>query len=100
PRSDQGRPHGIAERSLRGEPAAHHRGDGGREARGEGGGAGDASGRHGRHGGHGRHDVTPGSSPTVVTAGTRGYRPGVCRFDSFLTASPCSSSVPSFPALV
>ncbi len=36
PRSDQGRPHGAPERSLRGEPDAHHRGHGGRQARGEG----------------------------------------------------------------
>ena len=84
-RSDQGRPHRAAERSVGGEPDAHHRGHGGREARGEVGGAGHASGRHGRNGGHGRHDVTP--VPALIRAcrrGTRAASPGCPFFRQFL----------------
>src|SRR5262249_11444372 len=96
PRSHQGRPDRTAERGVSGEPAAHHRSDGGGEARGEGGGPGHASGRDG---GHGRHDVTPVPTLMWCIAGTRADRPGACFYGGFLTATPTSSSVTVSSAL-
>ena len=93
-RPDQGRAHRAAERRLGRRPAAHHRGDGRREAGGEGGGAGACRRRHGRHGWHGRHDVM--ARPRgVMRCGTRPGRPrpGACFLGGFLTA--CTPSVAS-----
>src|SRR2546428_12373536 len=58
-RSDQGDPDGAAERVLRRQPAAHHRGDGGREAEEEGEGCRRWGARGGGAGGGGR-DGGPG----------------------------------------
>ena len=46
-RPHQGRAHGAAERGVGGRPAAHHRGDGGREAEGREGGAAGGGMPHG-----------------------------------------------------
>ena len=86
-RPDQGRAHGPAERCLRGEPDAHHRGDGRREAGRQVGGARHAW-WHGRHGWHGRHDVRTRLSRRVLRCGTRTGRPvRVLVFSAFLDST-------------
>ena len=86
-RPHQGRAHGPAERGLRGEPDAHHRGDGCREAGRQVGGARHAW-WHGRHGWHGRHDVRTRLSRRVFRCGTRTGRPvRVLVFSAFLDST-------------
>ena len=62
-RPDQGGPDRTAQRRVDRRPDAHHRGDGGREAAGEG----ERRPRDGRrHGWHGRHDVGIEGAPGIV----------------------------------